>query len=193
MVHEKIIESVLQRINLVKGILGAKPISKEDVLKLKELEAQAEGEVLMGLAKGCNEGVREVLSREHVIVALTDSTMAWPEEPTVKLVCDGLLVGEEIRNPQKLEQCKASGEMLLGTFVLYKDRLREKMGSGNLRVIIPGIPVKELEGIEGVRDLVCGSPSGPSDIYLRQFFDVEAPGIGTLLVGFNADRTQPLP
>jgi hypothetical protein len=185
---EAVVGRLLQRVQSIRGIRGAKLIPRECIGRLKELEAQAEGNVLMGLAKGYNEGVQLVLSREYVIAALTDSSMEWPEEPTVKLFYDDLLVGEEVRNNERLEQYRAAGEMILGTFVIYRDRLRANRGRGNARVVIPHVPLKELEGVEGAKDVVAGSPSCPADTYLRTFFDANEGGLGTLLVGFNLDR-----
>ncbi len=185
---EAVVEHFLQRVQSIKGIRGAKLIPRECIGRLKELEAQAERNVLMGLAKGYNEGVKLVLSREYIIAALTDPSMEWPEEPTVKLFYDDLLVGEEVRNNERLEQYKAAGEMILGTFVIYRERLQANRGRGNARVVIPHVPLKELEGVEGTRDVIAGSPSCPLDAYLRTFFDRDEGGLGTLLVGFNLDR-----
>jgi len=169
----------------IDGLIDVKFLSQEDISTLKSLEEEAEKHVFMGLARGVNEGVHEVFRRSKVLAMLTNMAFQWPSEPTVKLFFDGVMVGEEIRDKKKLAELKAAGHIHLGSFILYRERLKEKRSSKNGVIIIPHIKVVEIDKIKEIKNPVVGSPSLLSDEYLKSLFKSNAPGQGTLLIGFD--------
>ena len=116
-----VIQDVVCRINAIKGVEDTYILSEEDKEKIIELEKKAEGTVLMGLGVGDNQGIKEVFKRQIIIDFTTNMDYVWPEGPNVVLMQYGEKVGEDVYDPEKLEECKKCNDMLvMGNFVIYK-------------------------------------------------------------------------
>jgi hypothetical protein len=114
---------VREELARMQGILKTVELNMEDRAEIERLESEAEKGVLMGLCKGVNVGVREALRKRHLIGALSDGTMQWPRCSLIKMVCGSELVGEEVIDAAKREECKQKGDLVVGEIVFYKDKI----------------------------------------------------------------------
>jgi len=187
---ENIIRNVLSIIREIKGVHQVIVLSDEDKEKVLELERQAERKVIMGLVKGDNQGVKTALNRAAVIASVTDSRYVWPLGPSLLIFWKGKFIGEEVSDPKKLEKLRDNRNVvLIGSLVLYKDRI---LGFSLTTkeppiVVFPAKPFPTVEKITKVYDAVQGSPSPPTNRYLkmRMKADLEDTELGTIVVGFN--------
>lgn len=184
-----VIQDVICRIKSMKGVENTYILSEEDKEKILELEKKAEGAVLMGLGVGDNQGIKEVFKRQVIIAFTTNMNYIWPEGPNVILMQYGEKVGEDIYDPEKLEECKKCNDMLvMGNFVIYKSSVPKPKDAKKepITVVLPPQKCQDVECVEGVTNAVLASPSTPSDEYIRSVMDLKpAVGLGTFIIGFD--------
>ncbi|MEM3437122.1 MAG: hypothetical protein QXP55_01105 [Nitrososphaerales archaeon] len=181
---EKKIRLVLEG---VKGIINIKVLSKEEKEKLLELEQEAEKKVLFGIGKGLNLGLRETLKRDFMVAIVNNNEFEWPPEPAIQIVCNGEVIGEEIKSPEKAEEYKKQGHIVAGNLVIFKDKAKFIMQRKDFTIVFPPMSFKQLEGVEEFIDVVSASPCPPSHLYLIECMNV-AHAPGTILVGFNIKK-----
>ena len=143
---------------------------KKTKKKLFELEKKAEGAVLMGLGVGDNQGIKEVFKRQIIIAFTTNMNYVWPEGPNVVLMQFGEKVGEDVYDPEKLEECKKCKDMMvMGNFVIYRSAVPKPKDAKKepITVVLPPQKCQEVECVNGVINVVLASPSTPSDEYIR--------------------------
>ncbi len=175
---------VREELAKMRGILKTVELNNDDRTEIERLESEAENGVLMGLCKGFNMGVREALKKKHLVGGLSDGTMQWPRSSLIKMVCGSELVGEEIIDPARREECKERGDLVVGEIVFYKGKIelmREK--HDEMRVQILPLEMPDRLG----PSVVVGSPSPPADLYIKKRMesDLRDPKAGTILVGFD--------
>jgi hypothetical protein len=184
-----IIQDVICKIKAIEGVEEAYILNEKDKEKVFELEKKAEGAVLMGLGVGDNQGVKEVFKRQVLIVFTTNMNYVWPQGPNVFLMQYGEKIGEDIYDPQKLEQCKKCKDMIvMGNFVIYKSAVPKPKDAGKepITVVLPPHKCPEAECVTGGSNVVLASPSTPSDEYIRSVMGFKpGAGLGTFLVGFD--------
>jgi hypothetical protein len=187
--YETVIQDVICRIKAIKGVEDTYILSEEDKEKIFELEKKAEGAVLMGLGVGDNQGIKEVFKRQVIIAFTTNMNYVWPEGPNVLLTQYGEKVGEDIYDPEKLEECeKCKDTLVMGNFVIYKSAVPKPKDAKKepITVVLPPQKCKDVECVEGVANVVLASPSTPSDEYIRSVMDLKpAVGLGTFIIGFD--------
>jgi len=180
-----LIEKVLEALKKVKGVVEPIVLSVEDRNKILELERQAEKRTLMGIWPGVNIGVREALNRQVVVAALTTEEFQWPIK-TVELVCNGEVIGEQV-SFEEAERLKEKGNIVIGNFVIYKEKFI-KADKAKVKLLILPLKLEELK-VEGVKDLVVGSPSVPADLYIKSIIGLSKASkyrnCGSIIVGFN--------
>jgi len=173
----------------MKGVEQTYILNEEDREKVLELEKKAEGAVLMGLGVGDNQGIKEVFKRQVIIAFTTNMDYVWPEGPNVILMQFGEKVGEDVYDPEKLEECKKCKDMMvMGNFVIYRSAVPKPQASKKepITVILPPQKCDEVECVTGVANAVLGSPSTPSDEYIRSVMGLKPEtGRGTFIVGFD--------
>lgn len=173
----------------MKGVEDTYILNEEDKEKILELEKKAEGAVLMGLGVGDNQGIKEVLKRQLIIAFTTNMDYVWPEGPNVILMQYGEKVGEDVYDPDKLEECKKCKDMLvMGNFVIYKSSVPKPKEAKKepITVVLPPQKCKDIECMEGLSNIVLASPSTPSDEYIRALMGLKPEtGRGTFIVGFD--------
>ncbi|HII80950.1 MAG TPA: hypothetical protein HA261_11310 [Methanosarcina sp.] len=186
---QDIIQDVLCRIKAMKGVEDTYILNEEDKEKIFELEKKAEGAVLMGMGIGDNQGIKEVLKRQLIIAFTTNMDYVWPEGPNVVLMQYGEKVGEDVYDPEKLEECKRCTDMLvMGNFVIYKNVVPKPKDAKKepMIVVLPPQKCKDLECVGGIANIVLASPSTPSDEYIRSAMGLKpAVGLGTFIIGFD--------
>ncbi|AAM04266.1 TPA: hypothetical protein HA338_09500 [Methanosarcina acetivorans] len=186
---QDIIQDVLCRIKAIKGVEDTYILNEEDKEKIFELEKKAEGAVLMGMGVGDNRGIKEVLKREIIIAFTTNMDYVWPEGPNVILMQYGEKVGEDIYDPEKIEECKKCKDMMvMGNFVIYRSAVPKPKEAGKepLTVVLPPQKCEDLECVSRINNIVLASPSTPSDEYIRSVMGLKpAVGLGTFIIGFD--------
>jgi hypothetical protein len=186
---KNVIQDVVCRIKAIKGVEDTYILSEEDKDKIFELEKKAEGAVLMGLGVGDNQGIKEVFKRQVIIAFTTNMNYVWPEGPNVVLIQYGEKIGEDVYDPEKLEECKKCNDMLvMGNFVIYRNAVPKPKDTKKepITVVLPPQKCQDVECVEGVINAVIASPSTPSDEYIRSVMDLKpALGLGTFIIGFD--------
>jgi hypothetical protein len=138
-----------------------------------------------GLMPFVNTGVWETLRRQHCFILIIDSS-ALLLEPTKDLVFiadkSGQIIGEYLTPDRRAElQGRTDVSFLSDDFVLYLGVAPE----GEPFFVLPELPFKYLDGIDGVIDVTSGSISTLSDDYIRHLMGYVNTKHWTHLVGFN--------
>jgi hypothetical protein len=184
-----LIDEVEKVLRATRGILDVAWLTPEMREKVLELEAQVEAR-RSGLGRYYNEGMRQVLSREAVCVVLNNNDFRHASDPCLLWVAGGVVIGEEIADPRRLEALRGAKDVrLIGrNFALYLDRMEEVLGE-EPQFMVQGLPFPELETVSGIKDILSASPLGSADLYLKGLFkwDTRDTSLGTILIGFNVD------
>lgn len=184
---EDVIRAFIQALQRVKGIKAVRVLSEEERQRVLELEAEAERRALMGLMPGKNLGVREAVARRFVLAAIIDMEFKWPDEPRLRLVCEGEEIGIELVGEDP-EDMRRRGYVVIGNFAIKKDKmhlLRERRKQCSIEILPLKLSIPS--EVKGIKDLVVGSPSPPADEYLKRLFEIQGEGLGTIIIGFNAE------
>lgn len=185
---EKCKPSVEKALRNTRGILAVGWIDENDRGILRRFEEELQERGLGGLGKYCNEGVLTVLARRMVCVVLNNNDFRHASEPCLSWVMGGVVIGEEVCDPERLESLKKSEKVkVIGkNFAVYYDRIKQNAGQRPV-FVFRGLRFPELEGIPGVEDILSASPLGSADLYLKEHFGWETgkPELGTILIGFN--------
>jgi hypothetical protein len=131
-----------------------------------------------------NDGVFECLKREHVACIIKDKSFRAPPIPTVALIDeDGNVIGRELLPGEKLTIQKEKKVIRLGEdFVIFFEKGKGK----GARFVLPAVPFKEVEELEGVRCVCSSSPSAAGDLFLRQCAELDDdPKLASILIGFD--------
>jgi hypothetical protein len=184
-----LIEEAEKVLRATRGILDVAWLTPEMRQKVLELEAQAEAR-RSGPGRYYNEGVCQVLSRQDVCVVLNNNDFRHASDPCLLWVAGGVVIGEEIADPRRLEALRGARDVtLIGrNFALYLDKMEEVLGE-EPKFVVQGLPFPELETISGIKDILSASPLGSADLYLKGLFkwDIRDTSLGTILIGFNVD------
>jgi len=184
-----IIDKVIEELSKVKGVGHCEVLSDEDRRVIGEMEAKADEMTLMGLGRGDNKGVKEVLKSDVLIVFTTDMNYQWPPAPNVILMQNGEVVGEDTDDEEKLKELSTSKDaIVMGNIVIYNKCALSSIGGKcePLVVVLPPKKCDEIECLPGVSSAYLASPSPPTDEYLKErICKSNECGSGTFLLGFN--------
>jgi len=180
------LEDVTSIITGLKGVLSVQILSKENKEELLKIEAFCNDDIIPVI----NEGLNECLSREFCLVMFKTSEFRIPPEPTVILKTDtGRILGQEIISIEDKEDYMDHDDVIFlsNNFILFK---QDNIGSRNIKekqqFILPPIPFPELNGVNGIFDVVSGTPSTKGDEYIKNSYDYpQDPKIATILIGFS--------
>jgi hypothetical protein len=182
------VESILRN---VEGTVGVYPLSRAELRRILELEEKHEENASGSSTRYLNLGVREVSKRQVALAVVKTSNFPRPVSPTIVLVSDGVIVGEEIVDSAKNEELEKNPKAILidRQFVIYQDRVKSHPASDSV-FQFPPTPFPLLEKMEEIRDVVSASPSALSDLYIKEKagWQVADPQLGTILIGFNLLR-----
>ena len=185
---------IVEALEQTEGISRAALVADDDRAQILVCEEEAEKRSLMGLGKVINTGVREILTCDAIYVALTHMSFDWGCHATLVLKKGDQIVGEEVREPARLEELRKmpNAWFMHKNFVIYKDRIN--FPQDVMRKIchfeIPGLAADWLRP-QGGEELytVAGSavPATLGDMFLKErYFDgCDAHGTGTLLLGID--------
>jgi len=180
--QDELIEAVKEFMLQVKGVEEVFVLTDTDKEIIEQLEEEAKGNVLMGMGEGDNRGIAEVFSREHILCFTTNKQYVWPDPPNVIMMQGGEVIGFDCFEHEVSQYQDHPDYMVMGTFIMNKAKAAGK--SGKPIVVLPPKPC-DLGTIE-VDDAVLGSPSTPSDEYIRKTYHFECSmEKGTFFLGFN--------
>jgi len=183
-----------EAVDVLKGCRGVEDIrflTTEEKDRLLAVEEAAEDKVAYGMCKTSNMGLREALLRDITAVLLIDSsTYEYPHHPSMAMVYDGIIVGEQVKDPDKREELgkNRTNFFLWDEFVVYTPLLpREKEAKQRLRMVYKPMEVNQLEPVHCVDEAVFGTPSTEGDTLLKELMNwgKTHPDIGTCVIGFN--------
>jgi hypothetical protein len=189
MQREEIIERVRQRLKEIKGVGETYVLLEEDRDNIKELEKKADEMTLMGLGRGDNRGIKEVLTKDVVIPFTTSMDYVWPCCPNVVLMHHDRVVGEDMDDECKLNELKnCKDNLIIGNIVIYDKDLLRSIDAKNdpLIVVLPPKPCAEVDELPHICNVALASPSPPTDEYLKQKMGLpQSHGTGTFILGFD--------
>jgi len=192
-------DKVISKLMKIKGIEATYVLTKKDRNEILKSERKAEEQILSGCAMGFNLGLRKVLEREVVIAFLHNENYEWPQDPTVQLICENELVGEEIKDKKRFLSLKHEGKVILfgDSFALYTNKLElmKKARPESMYFLFPPLKMPQIGDLQDVLDVILSIPSTPADLYLKermreQGIDVSKKRLGTALLGFNAVKVS---
>jgi len=179
---QNLVESVKNYIRHVSGVEEVFELTEKDKKTIEQLEEEAKGNVLMGMGEGDNQGIAEVFKRENILCILTNKDYVWPEPPNVIMMQGGEVIGFDCSESEVSKYTSNSDYMVMGTFVI--DKTKTAGNKGKPIVVLPPKPI--LLGDLKTDDAVLGSPSTPSDEYIRKEYNLECSvEKGTFFLGFN--------
>ncbi|WP_406658183.1 hypothetical protein V7O62_06455 [Methanolobus sp. ZRKC2] len=189
MQSDDIIEQVSSCIKNMEGVGDTLILTEEDRETIRELEKKADEMTLMGLGKGDNKGVKQVLNNDVIFAFTTDMDFKWPVGPNVILMHEGCVVGEDVDDEAKLEEFKCcKTNLVIGNIVIYDINVLKRMDTKTnpLIVVLPPKPCSEVEDLQEVCNATLASPSPPSDEYIKERLGLQnIHGTGTFLLGFD--------
>lgn len=178
------LDEVIATLSRMKGVRHAIYLSKSVRAELGRIEKHYPS---IGPLTVRNDGVSECLKREHIACIVKDKSFRPPPKPTVVLLNDkGKVIGEELVPGRKADERYGGKKLFLGKdFVIF---YKEGEGKG-AKFVLPPVPFKEVEEIEGVEKVCSSSPSTAGDFYLRNCagFD-DDPKLATILIAFDLGR-----
>jgi len=182
-------QEILEFLRSLKGIEDVRLLTESEKREFMRIEEKAEKSSLMGLMPGINQGVREAIGRTFTVAAITNDDFEWPKRGTVKFIYRGEVIGEEIRDEEELRRLKNEGNTVIGDiFVLYVEKIKNLgINIGEATLVIPPLDLPWTGSVPHAKGVVVGSPSTPSDLYLKKLMSWEGDGKGTVLIGFEIE------
>ncbi len=186
------IERRLASVKCIKGIEDAFVLQEADRFALFDIELDAEKKSFMGMGLTYNSGIREVLRRPVVVVAITTMDFEWGCQSLLLLKKEDEIVGEEVMDLARIAELQKRPEVhfLHRNFVIYRDRVRFPQDIVEKKCCFE-LPCLETEGsalgLEQLGPGVYCFPSTPGDIFLKEKYygGLDERGTGTVLFGFT--------
>jgi hypothetical protein len=171
------------------GVVASKILTDEERKLVSILESEATvGDQLVGI-KIINEGIRDVLSRDHVIVISHSRLLRHPPGPTLVLCDRDSLIGEEVWEPDRIANVSQDPNVIwLGrNMIIYRDAIARARGRP-LTFCYRALAFPELDEVEGIRDVVSVTIGSLTHLRLSQEigWNYDNPDLGTVLIGFNS-------
>jgi hypothetical protein len=188
------LERIKSQILKVKGTLGVAELNMEQREAIARLEDEAMGKVLGGTGKGRNDGVKECLSREVVMVFFVDMSFEIPKDANMMVLMNkGEIAGWDSMDPDAIRKFKGDNNyMVLSDFFVMRRDVKlspEAFASGDMYFLFNGIKIEQFSNIPEIKDHIVSIPSPPAFKFLHELFkdkmDLSELQIGGFLIGFN--------
>ena len=185
------VEAVVKRLLKTRGVVGCWVVPEEDGDSLRRLENEANFRLGLPGMDIVNEGIRDALAREHVVMISHSSSLRHPPGPIIVICDEDRVVGEEIWEPGQFEKLSNDPNALfLGkSLVLYRDALAKARGKP-LKLAYKALPFPEIEEVPGIKDVVSITITIPVHLRFSQKagWNPNDPNLGTVLIGFNVSK-----
>lgn len=188
------LESVLRTLRECRGVIAVRVLSEDEKKEIFDLERRVEENIVFGMCKSRNNGVREALQREFTVaIVIQTSLFQYPHHPHMSLMCGDQVLGESVTDRRKREELrkKSSNFFLWEDFVVYMKKLpRGREERGKMRMIFHPREALQLKEVPCVEDSVFGTPSTEGDARVKRLMDIQSEDtiLGTCLLGFNLKR-----
>ena len=185
------VDAVVKRLLATPGVVACWVVPDEDRELLRQLESEANLRLRLPGMDIVNEGIKDALAREHLVMISHSPALRHPPGPII-VICDGEhVVGEEIWEPGQFEKLsKDPSALFLGkSLVLHRDALAQARGKP-LRLTYRGLPFPEINEVPGVEDVVSITITVPvhSRFSEKAGWNPDNPNLGTVLIGFNRSK-----
>jgi len=182
------VDVVVKRLLNTPGVVACWVVPDEDRDSLRQLENEANSRLGLPGMDIVNEGIRDALARQHVVMISHSPTLRHPPGPIILMCDEDNVVGEEIWEPGQFEKLsKDPNALFLGkSLILYRDALAKAKGKP-LKLMYKALPFPEIEEIPGVKDVVSITITIPVHFRFSQKagWNPDDPNLGTVLIGFN--------
>jgi hypothetical protein len=185
-------ERHLTSVKGLKGIQDAFVLQEADRFALYDIELEAEKKSFMGMGLTYNSGIREVLRRPVVVLAITTVEFEWGCQSVLVLKKGDEIVGQEVSDPDRIQELRNCPDVhfLHRNFVIYKDRVRFPQDIVEKKCCFELPCMETKDSIPGLKQMGPGVycfPSTPGDIFLkgRYYGGLDERGTGTVLFGFT--------
>lgn len=190
------VQSAIKRLMETPGVAACRVLSDEDRESLRHLETNANLRLGVLGIKIVNEGIHDVLHRQHVVMISHSPALRHPPGPVILILNGENVVGEEVweqGHAKRLSDDKSS--LLLGkSLVFHREALMQARGKP-LRLVYKGLPFPELDEVQGIQDVVSITITIPAHLKFskKAGWNPDDPNLGTVLIGFNeSERTNAL-
>lgn len=183
------VKNVIKRIKNLKGVLDVQELSNEDRKALIEIESHRKENIIPVV----NEGLDECMKRDFFLIMLKNKEFRYAPEPTVLLVTDkGRILGQELISDEEKKKYQDQDDVyfLSGDFIVFKpDKTAKRIMGEKEFFLLPPIPFPELNGIEGINEVISCSPSTMGDSYLKNKYGYpDDPNLATIIIGFSKKK-----
>ena len=194
--EEKDLQNVFRYLGGLQGVVGVVVLDQNQQETVLKLEEKAMENVLGGMGKGKNEGLKEALSKSIVLAMFTDMKFYVnfpPHIDTMKLICKGEVVGETTTDPVKLEKFKKDPDMIVISdfFALKKGAKINKQAfdCGDAYFLFSPIRAEIFAEIPEITDHVLSIPSPPVFDFIKKEFENEIdfsdPQLAVMILGLD--------
>ncbi|WP_455284801.1 hypothetical protein [[Eubacterium] cellulosolvens] len=182
------VESVIKRLKQTPGLVACWVLPDEERDSLRRLETEANLRLGLQGMEIVNEGIKNVLDRQHVIIIHHSPALRHPPGPIVVILDEERVVGEEIWEPGKAE--KLAGDptvILLGKSLAFNREALMRARGKPLKLAYKALPFPEVEELPGIRDVISVTITFPAHFLVarKAGWDEKDPTLGTVLIGFN--------
>ena len=185
------VEAVVKRLLDTPGVVACWVVPDEDRDSLRQIETEANLRLGLPGMDIVNEGIRDALTRQHIVMISHSPALRHPPGPIIIICDEDRIVGEEIWEPGQFEKLsKDLNALFLGkSLVLYRDALAGARGKP-LKLAYKALPFPELEEIPSVKDVVSITITIPVHFRFSQKagWNPNDPSLGTVLIGFNVSK-----
>ena len=187
------VQSVIMRLKQTPGVQACWVLPDAERESLRQIEKETNLRLGLPGMEIVNEGIRDVLERQHIVLIHHSSALRHPPGPIV-VICNGeQVVGEEIWEPGRAESLMGDPSVIMlgRSLVFHRDALTHARGRP-LRLAYRALPFPELEGLPNVRDVVSVTITFYAHyVFARKAgWDERDPTLGTVLIGFNESKEQ---
>jgi len=179
--EEKKLKEVIELLSSLRGVKHSFYLTDAIRASLAKIE---ENYPSLGPLTIKNEGVFESLCRKHVACIIKDKSFRAPPHATVYLIDENdKVIGRELLPGEKVSSTKRRKVIMLGDdFAVFFEK-----GTGKgAHFVLPPVPFKELEEVDGVKSVCSSSPSTAGDFLLRKRVRLkDDPKLASILIGFE--------
>jgi len=186
---------IMRTLEALEGVIGLRLLNTEEKDEILKVETQEENQIVWGMCRSFNEGVREALNREFTVAIIVDSSrFKYPYHPHMEIRHKDKIVGEEVNEEKAAELRKEKTNIFLwDTFVIYFGNMpRGPAAREEMRLYYRARPFEILKNSNIIGNCVLGVPSMEGDARIKALLNAATgrPEIGTCLVGYNLSKDQ---
>ena len=187
------VESAIRRLMETPGVVACWVLPNEDRESLRHIENDANMRLGLPGMEIVNDGIQDVLNRQHVVVISHSPALRHPPGPIILILDGDHVVGEEVWEPGRAEQLSEDkGSLLLGkSLVFHREALMQARGKA-LKLVYKALPFPELDEVPGIRDIVSITITIPVHFKFskKAGWNPDDPRLGTVLIGFNESSQE---